>query len=92
MAISGLYPKSASLYDRLKARVMEAELALQNVEQWITQPLAGRQSTLYASGKRLRHRLWEAPRAPTAIGYQSGIEDRRYRSSPHQLERLAAGR
>jgi hydrogenase large subunit len=37
MAVSGLYRARASVYDRLKARVLETELLITNVEKWIGQ-------------------------------------------------------
>jgi hydrogenase large subunit len=64
MAISGLYPKSASLYDRLKARVLEAELALENVEKWVRELTPGGQVYRpYANpANAFGIGLWEAPR------------------------------
>jgi hydrogenase large subunit len=77
LAISGLYPKSASLYDRLKARVLEAELALQNVEQWINQLTPGGQVYVpYANpSSAFGIGLWEAPRG--ANGHWVSIQGSR---------------
>ncbi|MBP1767651.1 MAG: periplasmic [NiFeSe] hydrogenase large subunit [Candidatus Aminicenantes bacterium] len=77
MAISGLYRARASVYDRLKARLLETELLVANVEKWIGQLVAG--ATVYkafttptnASGIG----LWEAPRG--ANGHWVRIEGSR---------------
>jgi hydrogenase large subunit len=74
MAISGLYRARASVYDRLKARVLETELLINNVEKWIGQLAVG--GAVYkafttptaASGIG----LWEAPRG--ANGHWVRIE------------------
>ncbi len=64
MAISGYYPRRASLYDRLKARILEAELTLQNVEKWVNELTPG--SSVYAGyanpDSAFGVGLWEAPR------------------------------
>jgi hydrogenase large subunit len=76
MIVSGHYPNRASLYDRLKARVMEAELVLQNVERWVTELTPGaRVYNSYAnpvSGFGVG--LWEAPRGANGhwVAIQAG--------------------
>jgi hydrogenase large subunit len=74
MAVSGLYRRRTSLYDRLKARVAETEFLLQKVEQWIRDLTPGSNvytpflTPLTASGSA----LWEAPRG--ANGHWLRIE------------------
>ncbi len=64
MAVSGLYPKQASLYDRLKARVNEAILVLGGVEKWVNElTLSGAVYTAYTKPANATGvGLWEAPR------------------------------
>src|SRR5512138_40946 len=74
MVISGRYPNQASLYDRLKARVLETELVLENVERWIDELTPG--SAVYAPyanpDSAVGVGLWEAPRG--ANGHWVAIE------------------
>jgi hydrogenase large subunit len=74
MAVSGLYRARASVYDRLKARVLETELLITNVEKWIRQLVAGaavyRAFTTPTAASGIG--LWEAPRG--ANGHWLQIE------------------
>jgi hydrogenase large subunit len=74
MVISGLYPARASLYDRLKARVLETELLVANVEKWVRQLVVG--GAVYKAFKTPTAAsgigLWEAPRG--ANGHWIRIE------------------
>jgi len=76
MVVSGLYPNRASLYDRLKARTLEAELVLTNVERWINELRPG--SAVYNAyttpDSAVGVGLWEAPRGANChwVGIQAG--------------------
>jgi hydrogenase large subunit len=76
MIISGHYPNRASLYDRLKARVLEAELVLQNVERWVNELTPGaRVYKDYANpASAFGVGLWEAPRGANGhwVAIQAG--------------------
>ena len=74
MAVSGLYRARASVYDRLKARVLETELLITNVEKWLGQLVPGAAvykaftTPVAASGIG----LWEAPRGANGHWLQIG--------------------
>ncbi|HSQ79289.1 MAG TPA: nickel-dependent hydrogenase large subunit [Candidatus Bathyarchaeia archaeon] len=74
MIVSGRYPNRSSLYDRLKARVLEAELVLKSVERWIHElkPGSGVYRSYVNPGAALGIGLWEAPRG--ANGHWVAIE------------------
>jgi len=75
MAVSGRYRVRASVYDRLKARVLETELLITNVEKWIQELTLGgsvyKAFTTPASATGIG--LWEAPRG--ANGHWVRIEN-----------------
>lgn len=64
LAVSGRYRMRTSLYDRLKARLLETELILGQVEQWIRELTPGsRVYTPYVTPSQASGTaLWEAPR------------------------------